>query len=59
MQEQLREALARQKAKAEGVVEETREAGRAVAESVKEGGEEVVKATGAVGKVAKGGWWPW
>ncbi|OAL06747.1 hypothetical protein IQ06DRAFT_237078 [Phaeosphaeriaceae sp. SRC1lsM3a] len=59
LQEQLREALARQKAKAGDVVEETKEAGRAVAESVKEGGEEVVKATGAVGKVAKGGWWPW
>jgi ElaB/YqjD/DUF883 family membrane-anchored ribosome-binding protein len=70
LQDQLREALAKQKAKAGDVVDEvlgkveeyaedTKEAGRAVAESVREGKEEVVKTTGAVGKVAGGGWWPW
>jgi galactokinase/mevalonate kinase-like predicted kinase len=70
LQEQLRVALERQKQKAGEVVdevvgkvgeyaEETKEAGRAVVESVREGKEEVVKTTGAVGKVAGGGWWPW
>jgi predicted nucleic acid-binding Zn-ribbon protein len=70
LQDQLREALARQKARAGDVVdevmhkvdeftEETKEAGRAVAESVREGREEVGKATETVGKVAGGGWWPW
>lgn len=39
--------------------EETKEAGRAIVESVKEGSEEVGKAGTAVGKVAGGGWWPW
>ena len=33
--------------------------GRAVAESVREGGEEVGKTAEAVGKVAGRGWWPW
>ena len=70
LQHQLRDALARQKAKAGDVVDEvvgkvgeyaedTKEAGRAVVESVREGGEEVGKTAGAVGRVAKGGWWPW
>jgi hypothetical protein len=69
LQEQLRVALERQKQKAGDVVdevvgkvgeyaEETKEAGRAVVESVREGGEEVGKATGAVSRVARGGWWP-
>lgn len=39
--------------------EDTKEAGRAVAESVREGKEEVGKTAGAVGQVAGGGWWPW
>ncbi|OAL53170.1 hypothetical protein IQ07DRAFT_585113 [Pyrenochaeta sp. DS3sAY3a] len=30
-----------------------------VAEGVKEGANEAAKATGTVGKVAQGGWWPW
>jgi hypothetical protein len=55
----LRDALAKQKARAGEVLEETKEAGRAVAESVRERTEEVGKATEAVGKVAGGGWWPW
>ncbi|KAL5121911.1 hypothetical protein ACEQ8H_000127 [Pleosporales sp. CAS-2024a] len=59
LQEQLRAAVAKQKAKAGAVVDDMAEAGRAVAESVREGKEEVVKTTGAVGKVASGGWWPW
>ncbi|KAH4858110.1 hypothetical protein HBH68_029420 [Parastagonospora nodorum] len=59
LQEQLREAVAKQKAKAGDVVDEVAEAGRAVAESVREGTEEVVKTTEAVAKVAGGGWWPW
>jgi hypothetical protein len=70
LQEQLRDAVAKQKARAGDVVDEvvgkvgeyaedTKEAGRAVVESVREGKEEVVKTTEAVGKVAGGGWWPW
>jgi hypothetical protein len=61
--------MAKQKAKAGDVVdevmgkvgeyaEETKEAGRAVAESVREGKEDLGKSVEAVGKVAKGGWWP-
>lgn len=30
-----------------------------VVEGVKEGANEAAKATGTVGKVAQGGWWPW
>lgn len=70
LQDQLRRAVAQQKRKAGDVVDEVKgkvgeytedakEAGRAMAESVKEGKEDLEKATGAVGKVAKGGWWPW
>lgn len=39
--------------------EETKEAGMVIAESVREGKEEVGKSVEAVGKVAGGGWWPW
>ncbi|KAH8726352.1 hypothetical protein GQ44DRAFT_726320 [Phaeosphaeriaceae sp. PMI808] len=70
LQKQLRDAVAKQKHRAGDMVdqavgkvgqvtEDTKEAGRAVVESVRDGKEEVVKATGAVGKVSKGGWWPW
>ncbi|KAF2832255.1 hypothetical protein CC86DRAFT_313162 [Ophiobolus disseminans] len=70
LQAQLREVIEKQKAKAGDVVDEvkdkiieytqeTKEAGRAVVESVREGKEEVEKTADAVGKVASGGWWPW
>jgi hypothetical protein len=39
--------------------EELGQAVDAVVEEVREGAEEVGKATGTVGKVARGGWWPW
>ncbi|KAF2034773.1 hypothetical protein EK21DRAFT_97401 [Setomelanomma holmii] len=59
LQEQLRDAIENQRAKAGDAVDEIKEAGRAVAESVREGKEDVGKAAGTVSTVAKGGWWPW
>jgi N-acetylmuramic acid 6-phosphate (MurNAc-6-P) etherase len=46
----------------DAIERERQELGQAVdvvVEEVKEGADEVSKATGAVGRVARGGWWPW
>lgn len=70
LQRELGDALRQQKLSAQqtidGAVEAVGEAkdrvvagvGEAV-NNVREGAEEATKATDAVGKVAKGGWWPW
>jgi hypothetical protein len=70
LQKELREAILLQKQRAGDAVDEVwdkvdeyaedaKEAGRAVVESVREGGEDLTKGTRAVGRVAGGGWWPW
>jgi hypothetical protein len=60
LQQELREAVAsRIQKQEEGVVGKAEQVGEKVVEGVKEGADEAAKATGAVGKVAKGGWWPW
>lgn len=60
LQQELREAVASRIQKQEdGVVGKVELVGEKVVEGVREGADEAAKATGAVGKVAKGGWWPW
>jgi hypothetical protein len=60
LQQELKEAVASRIQKQEGgVVAKVEQVGDKVVEGVKEGADEAAKATGAVGKVAKGGWWPW
>jgi hypothetical protein len=70
LQEELRQAIEKQRYMAqqkwgqateaiEREKEEFSQAVDAVVEEVKEGADEVGKGTRAVGKVARGGWWPW
>ncbi|KAF1845812.1 uncharacterized protein K460DRAFT_312609 [Cucurbitaria berberidis CBS 394.84] len=63
LQYELMEAIAQQKQSAQETlshaVDAVEEATDRIVESVKEGADETVRATSAVGKVAKGGWWPW
>ncbi|KAI4642250.1 hypothetical protein J4E93_007394 [Alternaria ventricosa] len=70
LQEELRQAIEKQRWMAqqkwgqatEAMEREREEFGQAVdavVEEVREGADEVGKGTRAVGRVARGGWWPW
>ncbi|KAH7391961.1 hypothetical protein BKA66DRAFT_439739 [Pyrenochaeta sp. MPI-SDFR-AT-0127] len=63
LQQELREAILEQRQvaqkKASQAVDAMGEAKDKVLEIAREGADDAVKASGAVGKVAKGGWWPW
>lgn len=63
LQRQLKEAVLQQKHTAQDKISQAVGAASEVkdiaVDSVKEGLDEAKKTTDAVGKVAKGGWWPW
>lgn len=63
LQRELKAAIVQQKQVAEEkvleAVDAVGEVKDRVVDSVKEGANEAAKATGTVGKIAQGGWWPW
>ncbi len=63
LQQELKEAVYQQKQRAGHTVNRAvgtvGEAKDKIVDGAIEAKEEAAKATGAVGKVAKGGWWPW